>query len=56
MPVEVPPELDRKRIKRYILTDKKAVSGQIFYVLPTEIGNTCITDKVTEEQVDMVLG
>ena len=56
MPVEVPPELDRKRIKRYILTDKKAVSGQIFYVLPTKIGNTCITDKVTEEQVDMVLG
>jgi 3-dehydroquinate synthase len=56
MPVEVPPELDRKRIKRYILTDKKAVSGQIFYVLPTEIGNTCVTDKVTEEQVDMVLG
>jgi len=56
MPVEVPPELDRKRIKQYILTDKKAVSGNIFYVLPTAIGKTCITDKVTEEQVDMILG
>ncbi len=56
MPVEVPASLDRKRIKRYILTDKKAVSGQVFYVFPTEIGNTTITDKVTEEQVDLVLG
>jgi 3-dehydroquinate synthase len=56
MPVEVPPELDRKRIKQYILADKKAVSGNVFYVLPTAIGKTCITDKVTEEQVDMVLG
>ena len=56
MPVEVPPELDRKRIKRYILTDKKAVSGQVFYVLPTKIGQTCVTDKVTEDQVDLVLG
>ncbi len=56
MPVEVPVHLDRKRIKRYILTDKKAVSGKVFYVLPTEIGETCVTDAVTEEQVDMVLG
>ncbi len=56
MPVEVPADLDRKRIKRYILRDKKAVSGQVFYVLPTEIGKTCVTDKVTDEQVDLVLG
>ncbi len=56
MPVEVPASLDRNRIKRYILTDKKAVSGQVFYVFPTEIGNTTITDKVTEKQVDLVLG
>lgn len=56
MPVEVPVDLDRKRIKRYIMNDKKAVSGQVFYVFPTAIGGTCVTDKVTEEQVDMVLG
>jgi len=56
MPVEVPAHLDRKRIKRYILTDKKAVSGQVFYVLPTEIGKTCVTDEITEGQVDLVLG
>ena len=56
MPVEVPENLDRKRIKKYILTDKKAVSGNVFFVLTTKIGDTCITDEVTEQQIDKVLG
>ncbi len=56
MPVEVPEELDRKRIKKYLLADKKVVSGNVFYVLPDKIGNTVITDQVNEEQVDSVLG
>jgi 3-dehydroquinate synthase len=56
MPVEVPKTLDRARIKRYLLTDKKTVGGSVFYVLPTAIGKTVITDKVTEQQVDEVLG
>ncbi len=56
MPIEVPKTLDRARIKRYLLTDKKTVGGKVFYVLPTKIGETVITDKVTEEQVDQVLG
>ena len=56
MPVVVPKSLDRARIKKYLLTDKKTVAGKVFYVLPTEIGKTVITDKVTEEQVDEVLG
>jgi 3-dehydroquinate synthase len=55
MPIEVPKNLDRGRIKRYLLTDKKTVGGKVFYVLPTEIGKTVITDKVTELQVDEVL-
>jgi 3-dehydroquinate synthase len=55
MPIEVPKNLDRARIKRYLLTDKKTVGGKVFYVLPTEIGKTVITDKVTELQVDEVL-
>jgi len=55
MPIEVPKNLDRARIKRYLLTDKKTVGGKVFYVLPTEIGKTVITDKVTEPQVDEVL-
>lgn len=56
MPVVVPSSLDRARIKKYLLTDKKTVGGKVFYVLPTEIGKTVVTDKVTEKQVDEVLG
>lgn len=56
MPTEVPEGLDRKRIKEYLLTDKKAVAGNVFYVLPTRIGDTVFTDQVSEEQVDQVLG
>ncbi|MCP4343467.1 MAG: 3-dehydroquinate synthase [Desulfobulbaceae bacterium] len=56
MPIAVPDSLDRARIKRYLLTDKKTVGGKVFYVLPTQIGKTVITDKVTEAQVDEVLG
>lgn len=56
MPVEVPGTLDRARIKKYLLADKKTVGGRVFYVLPTAIGKTVITDRVTEQQVDEVLG
>lgn len=55
MPVEVPPALDRERIKRYLLTDKKTVGGVVFFVLPTAIGSTVVTDRVTSEQIDEVL-
>lgn len=56
MPIEVPKALDRVRIKRFLLADKKTVGGDVFYVLPTQLGKTVITEKVTEEQVDEVLG
>ncbi|MCP3889200.1 MAG: 3-dehydroquinate synthase [Desulfobulbaceae bacterium] len=56
MPIEVPAELDRERIKRYLLTDKKAVGGKVYYILPDSIGSTQITAEITEEQVDLVLG
>lgn len=55
MPVEVPVELDRDRIKKYLLTDKKTVAGTLFFVLPTAIGKTTITGKVSSEQIDKVL-
>lgn len=55
MPVFVPEHLDRIVIKRYLKTDKKAVSGKIFYVLPDAIGSTYLTDQVTAEMVDAVL-
>lgn len=56
LPTEVPASLDRKIIKKYLLTDKKIEAGTVFYVIPTKVGATIITDEVTEEQVDEVLG
>ncbi len=56
LPVTIPSELDRDVIRKFLLTDKKAVGGQVFYVLPEAIGKVTITDKVRCEDVDAVLG
>lgn len=56
MPVEIPPSLDRRQMKAFLKTDKKAVSGRPFFVLPTRIGKVTITDDVAEELIDEVLG
>jgi len=37
----IPENYDRQRIKEYLKTDKKAVSGRPFFVLPTTIGKRC---------------
>jgi 3-dehydroquinate synthase len=55
LPTEIPADLDRERIKKYLLTDKKSVAGSVFYVLPTAIGQVVITNEVSEAQVDAVL-
>ena len=55
MPVQIPAELDRERIKGYLLTDKKTVGGIVFFVLPTSIGSTVVTDQVSSIQIDEVL-
>ena len=55
LPVTVPADLDRRRIKEYLKTDKKAVRGKPFFVLPEEIGSVVITDDVPEEFIDEVL-
>ena len=56
MPVTVPPELERDRIKAFLKTDKKTVGGRVFFVLPETIGRVRITDAVREEDIDTVLG
>jgi 3-dehydroquinate synthase len=56
LPVAVPGALSRTRIKRYLLTDKKAVGGRLHFVLPTTIGRTCIDADISEAQIDAVLG
>ncbi|ADH85005.1 3-dehydroquinate synthase [Desulfurivibrio alkaliphilus] len=55
LPVQVPPELDRQQIKKYLKTDKKTVAGRPFFVLPTAPGKVIITDEVTEAQIDRAL-
>ncbi len=54
-PVEIPPELDRKAIRRFLLTDKKTVGGRVFFVLPEHIGRVIVTDNVASEDIDEVL-
>ena len=56
MPVDIPKNLDRDRMKKYLLTDKKTVGGKVHYVLPTEIGKTCIVADLDEKLVEQVLG
>jgi len=55
LPTEIPADLDRERIKKYLLTDKKTVAGSVFYVLPTTIGSVVLTNEVSTSQVDAVL-
>lgn len=55
LPVSVPGYLNRQVIKRYLKTDKKAVKGNVFYILPDSIGSTYLTDDVSTKMVDKVL-
>ena len=55
LPVSIPNEYDRQRIKGYLKTDKKAVGGRPFFVLPTSIGRVTITDDVGESLIDQVI-
>ena len=55
LPVAIPAGLDRSRMKGYLKTDKKAVGGRPFFVLPTAIGTVTITDDVADELIDRVL-
>ena len=56
MPVDIPENLDRERMKNYLLADKKTIGGKVHYVLPTEIGNTRIVNDIDEKLVEQVLG
>jgi 3-dehydroquinate synthase len=56
LPVEIPADLDRDRIKRYLLTDKKTVAGRVFFVLPRAVGEVFITPEVPETDIAAVIG
>lgn len=55
LPVEVPAEYDRDRIREHLKTDKKIIGGRMFFVLPTAIGKVIITDDVDEDVLAKVL-
>ena len=55
LPVAVPSDLDRDVIKTYLKTDKKVMAGKVFYILPTAIGDTIITDDISGAELDEVL-
>ena len=55
LPTEIPEDMDRESIKKYIKTDKKSIGGSVFYVLPTTIGKVIISNEISEEQLDAVL-
>ena len=56
LPIKVPENLDRRRIRKYLLADKKVVAGSVFFVLPESIGKVFITDQVKESLVEDVIG
>jgi 3-dehydroquinate synthase len=56
LPVTIPADLDSAAIKGFLKTDKKAVSGRPFFILPTRIGSVLITDDVSEELIEQVIG
>ena len=56
LPIEIPANLNRDEIKSYLKTDKKAVGGRPFFVLPAGIGKVVITDEVDGRVIDKVLG
>ncbi|OGR01512.1 MAG: 3-dehydroquinate synthase [Deltaproteobacteria bacterium RIFOXYD12_FULL_55_16] len=56
LPTKIPAEFSPQQIKAFLKTDKKTVGGRPFFVLPTEIGKVVITDTVSEELLDEILG
>ena len=55
LPINVPEDLDRAALKTYLKTDKKAMGGRVYYILPDTIGTTRITDDISARQLDDVL-
>jgi len=55
LPAVIPAALDRRAIKGFLSTDKKAIGGRPFFVLPEGIGKVRITDEVAAALIDQVL-
>ncbi len=55
LPVKIPLELDRTRIKKYLLTDKKTVDGNVNFIFPQGIGKTIIRGDISDDLIDKAL-
>lgn len=55
LPVSIPVEFDRAKIKKFLQRDKKNVAGKVFFVLPTAIGKVIVTSDVDAADLDAVL-
>lgn len=49
LPTQIPPELDINAILETLKSDKKVKAGKVRFILPTQIGEVKITDRVTED-------
>ena len=56
LPTAIPPGYDPAVLRRFLLTDKKTVSGRPVFVLPRAIGEVFMTDAVDAAALDTVLG
>lgn len=54
LPTQIPPELEIDKILAMLKTDKKVKSGKVRFILPTQIGQVTITDKVTDEIIKSI--
>ncbi|MEM8778808.1 MAG: 3-dehydroquinate synthase [Cyanobacteria bacterium P01_G01_bin.49] len=55
LPVTIPRNLNISDILKSLQLDKKVKAGKVRFILPTEIGNVMISDRVTSEVIQRVL-
>ena len=55
LPTKIPADLDINAIIETLKSDKKVKAGKVRFILPTQIGEVIITDKVTDEIVKTVI-
>jgi 3-dehydroquinate synthase len=55
LPLEIPAEYDRSTLRQFMLTDKKARSGRLVFVVPVALGKVSITDQIDDTVLNAVL-
>ena len=55
LPTQIPPQLDINAILETLKSDKKVKAGKVRFILPTQIGEVTITDRVTEDIIKDII-